>query len=75
MLAEQCAKGSEAFKSDFKTYVGNRKRSGSKQFFRIVYSPLGQVLMGSPIEGLSEEPQEVIAREAGFLGDPLKVEG
>ncbi len=71
---KQAAERAEALEADFETNLGDRKIAGGEQVLRFFETLLGQILMGSFVEGFGEQSQEMIRREKRLGRDLIQIE-
>lgn len=69
VLGKERAERSEALKTHLETDVRHTEFVATQQFFRLLNASFNQILVWGLIEGLPEEPQEVVTREAGLFGN------
>lgn len=72
--AKQCAKGSQALKSDFKADVSDTAFVAAEQLFRFRDTPLDEVLVRSLVVGLPEKTKEVITGETCLFGNLIEAQ-
>ena len=59
VLVKQTAERTETLEAHFKADIGDSQPARGEKLLCLLYSALGQVLMGSLIERGPEEPQEM----------------
>jgi hypothetical protein len=73
VFVKQAAERTQTLEADFEADVGHRQPAGRQQLLRLLDSTLGEVLMGSLVKCLAEEPQEVKPRQARLAGDLVQI--
>ena len=71
---EQAAERTEALEPHFETDVGHAELCAAQQLFCLFNASFDQVLVRRFSEGLPEQAQKVITREARFTGNLVEVE-
>jgi len=71
---KQAAERAEALEADFETNLGDGKVAGGEQVLRFFETLLGQILMGSFVEGFGEQSQKMIRREKCLSRDLIQIE-
>jgi len=71
---KESAERTETLKADFETDVRDAQIVFAEQFLRFLDAAVYEVLMRSLVEGLPEQSQEVVTREAGLLGNLIEAQ-
>ena len=71
---KECAERTEALKTDFETDVRHAQIVFAEKFLRFLDATMNEVLMRSLVEGLPEQPQKVVTRKAGLLGNLIEAQ-
>lgn len=60
VAVKESAEGAETLKPDFEAHISHAKFVAAQQLFRFFDATLDEVLMRCLVEGLPEQPEEVI---------------
>ena len=73
LLMEETAERSQALKSDFEADVSDAEVGTPQELFCLFDTTFDQILVRRLVEGLPEESQEVITREARLTGNLIEL--